>query len=120
MPSIQETAYPRLKSNPTSKDLDKLFSPTPEEVTWAKEKARNSFSQLGLLIMLKTFQCLNYFVPITQVPQVIIKHIAKEVDLDVPDPEKWDTYHRTGTGKRQIAMIREYRKAKVFVTRLIK
>lgn len=32
MPSMQETAYPRLKSNPTSKELDKLFSPTPEEM----------------------------------------------------------------------------------------
>lgn len=27
MPSLQETAYPRLKSNPTLKELDKLFSP---------------------------------------------------------------------------------------------
>ncbi|MMZ58463.1 hypothetical protein D1872_204470 [compost metagenome] len=60
MPSIQETAYPRLKSSPTIKDLDKLFSPTSEEITWAKTKARSSFSQLGLMIMLKTFQCLLF------------------------------------------------------------
>ncbi|MED0673703.1 Tn3 family transposase [Aneurinibacillus aneurinilyticus] len=114
MPSIQETAYPRLKSSPTPKDLDKLFSPAPEEITWAKTKARNSFSQLGLMIMLKTFQCLNYFVPISDVPQVIIKHIAKVSNLDLPDLETLKSYHRSGTGIRQIAMIREYRKVKVF------
>jgi hypothetical protein len=114
MPSIQETAYPRLKSNPTPKELDKLFSPTSEEMIWAKERARYSFSQLGLLIMLKTFQCLNYFVPISDVPQVIIKHIAKVSGHELPDLEKWESYHRTGTGKRQISMIREYRKVEVF------
>ncbi|MCS0824829.1 Tn3 family transposase [Cytobacillus firmus] len=114
MPSIQETAYPRLKSSPTPKELDKLFSPTPEEITWAKTKARHSFSQLGLMIMLKTFQCLNYFVPISDVPQVIIKHIAKVSNCDLPNLETWVSYHRSGTGIRQIAMIREYRKVKVF------
>lgn len=114
MPSIQETAYPRLKSSPTPKDLDKLFSPTSEEITWVKTRARHSFSQLGLIIMLKTFQCLNYFVPISDVPQVIIKHIAKVSILDLPDLETWESYHRSGTGIRQIAMIREYRKVKVF------
>jgi hypothetical protein len=47
----EETAYPRLKSNPTPKELDKLFSPKTEEITWVKEKARNPFSQLGFLVM---------------------------------------------------------------------
>lgn len=64
--------------------------------------------------MLKTFQCLNYFVPISDVTQVIIKHIAKVSDHELPDLEKWESYHRSGTGIRQIAMIREYRMVKVF------
>ncbi|MDZ5610664.1 DUF4158 domain-containing protein, partial [Bacillus pseudomycoides] len=63
MPSLQETAYPRLKNNPTLKELDKLFSPTLEEITRVKEKTRNDFSQLGMIITLKTFQCLNYYIP---------------------------------------------------------
>lgn len=67
--------------------------------------------------MMKTFQCLNYFVPISDVPQVIIKHIAKVSEQELPDIEKWDSYHRTGTGKRQISMIREYRKVKMFDNR---
>lgn len=67
MVSLQETAYPRLKSCPASTELEKLFSPTPSEISWAKQKARNSFSQLGLLTMLKTFQCLNYFLPIRDI-----------------------------------------------------
>ncbi|EOO23491.1 hypothetical protein ICM_05637 [Bacillus cereus BAG1X2-3] len=44
MVSMQETAYPRLKSCPSSTELEKLFSPTSSEISWAKQKARNSFS----------------------------------------------------------------------------
>lgn len=114
MPSIQETAYPRLKSNLTSRELDKLYSPTPEEITLTKTKARNSLSQLGFLIMLKTFQCLNYFIPVSEVPPVITRHIGKVSGLDLPDQKKWEGYHRSGNGKHQIALIREYRKVKPY------
>lgn len=114
MVSMQETAYPRLKNCPNYKELEKLFSPTSSEISWAKQKARNPFSQLGLLIMLKTFQCLNYFLPIRDTSSVIIEHIARKAKLDSPDQAEWDSYHRSGTGIRQIAMIREYRQAKIF------
>lgn len=77
MLTFQETAYPRLKSNPTPKELDKLFAPSLKELNWTKTHSRNPSSQLNFLILLKTFQCLNYFVPITDVPLVIIKHIAR-------------------------------------------
>ncbi|MDZ4535197.1 DUF4158 domain-containing protein [Bacillus cereus] len=114
MLTVQETAYPRLKSNPTLKELDKLFAPTLKELDWTATHSRNSFSHLNFLIMLKTFQCLNYFVPITEVSLVIIKHIAKTTNITLTGDEKWDSYHRTGTGKRQITMIRNYRKVKIF------
>lgn len=114
MVSMQETAYPRLKNCPNYKELEKLFSPTSSEISWAKQKARNPFSQLGLLTMLKTFQCLNYFLPIRDTSSVIIEHIARKTKLDSPDQAEWDSYHRSGTGIRQIAMIREYRQAKIF------
>lgn len=114
MVSMQETAYPRLKNCPNYKELEKLFSPTSSEISWTKQKARTPFSQLGLLTMLKTFQCLNYFLPIRDTSSVIIEHIARKAKLDVPDQAEWDSYHRSGTGIRQIAMIREYRQAKIF------
>ncbi|MGH0758452.1 Tn3 family transposase [Bacillus cereus] len=114
MVSMQETAYPRLKNCPNYKELEKLFSPTSSEISWAKQKARTPFSQLGLLTMLKTFQCLNYFLPIRETSSVIIEHIARKAKLDLPDQKEWVSYHRSGTGIRQIAMIREYRQAKIF------
>lgn len=114
MPSIQETAYPRLKSNLTEQELNKAYTPTAEELSWAKQKARDLKSQLGLLILLKTFQRLNYFLPITEVPAVIINHIARNAGIQPPDPKKWEGYHRTGTGKRQIIAIRERRGARIF------
>jgi hypothetical protein len=35
MPNITDTVYPRLKANPTSKELDKIFTPSPEEQQFA-------------------------------------------------------------------------------------
>jgi hypothetical protein len=34
MPSIEDTAYPRLKSSPTKQELQELYSPTVEEIHW--------------------------------------------------------------------------------------
>lgn len=62
MLTVQETTYPRLKSNFITKELDKLFSPTLKELHWTRTHSRNPFSHL------------NYFMPITDVPLVIIKH----------------------------------------------
>lgn len=35
MVRMQETAYPRLKNCPNYKELEKLFSPTSNEISWA-------------------------------------------------------------------------------------
>lgn len=101
MLTVQETAYTRLKSKPIPKELDKLFSPALKELDWTATHSRNPFSHLNFLIMLKTLQCLNYFVPIIEVPLIIIiiKYIAKIVNITLAGDEKRDSYHRTGNGK---------------------
>jgi hypothetical protein len=39
MPSASDTAYPRLKINPTAKELNELYSPTVYELAFAQERA---------------------------------------------------------------------------------
>lgn len=65
MPSVQETAYPRLKSNITLKELTAIYTPTAEEIGFAQQStAIGSTTRLGFLILLKTFQRLGYAYPL--------------------------------------------------------
>ena len=76
MPSIEETAYPRLKSNPSQEALENLYSPTEEEILLAQQRTRGEIAKLGFLVLLKTFQIVGYPVQVSQVPSAIVKKIA--------------------------------------------
>ncbi|HDT6579400.1 TPA: hypothetical protein QFT23_005694 [Bacillus cereus] len=52
MPSIEDTAYPRLKSNPSQKELQELYSPTIEEIHWMKPHVKGDVAKLGLFVLL--------------------------------------------------------------------
>jgi Domain of unknown function (DUF4158) len=77
MPSASDTAYPRLKTNPSAKELDEIYAPNIFELVFAAEHARKPALQVGLLLLLKTFQRLGYFVRYVDIPAAIISHIAE-------------------------------------------
>ena len=76
MPTIQETAYPRLKTHVSARDLAAIYTPTLDEQALAKQVTRGKAAHLGFLILLKTFQRLGYFMPVNQVPTAIVEHLA--------------------------------------------
>ena len=78
MPTVHETAYPRLRGNPSPRELVDVYSPTRDEMDLADRVARSLTSRLGFLILLKTFQRLEYFVLIRDVPVSIVEHIARD------------------------------------------
>lgn len=61
MASIERTAYPRLRLHLTARALKELYTPTPEEITFARKSARSPQHQFTLLVFLKPFQRLGYF-----------------------------------------------------------
>src|SRR5258705_9936463 len=75
MPSASDTAYPRLKLNPSTKELNELYSPTVYELAFARERARQPMQRAGLLLLLKTFQRLGYFVGCAEIPIPIVRHV---------------------------------------------
>lgn len=83
MPSPQDTAYPRLKSNPTERDLIRLYTPTSEELALARRVTRNSATRLNFLILLKTFQRLGYGITLAHVPARIIRHLVTTTQLPI-------------------------------------
>lgn len=114
LPSIQETAYPRIKSNLSRKELEEVYTPKTEEIEWACRSARGTVLQLGLLVLLKISQRLGYFIPVTKIPIAIIEHVAKKANIPFPDKSEWDAYGKSRTYYRHYAFVREYRGIRFF------
>ena len=106
MPTIQETAYPRLKNHISAPDLAAIYTPNLEELALAKQVTRGEVAHLGFLVLLKIFQRLGYFVPINQVPTAIIEHIAEvaQIHAALTDLAGYDL---SGTRKRHLQIIRQ-------------
>jgi len=113
MTAIHETAYPRIRSNITEKELDELYTPTQEQLEFADKNTREPIQKLGLLILIKTFQRLGYFPTLNQIPQQIIQHIAHCTQLEeaVANISK---YEKAGSREKHLSMIRTFLEVKAF------
>ncbi len=107
MPTLQETAYPRLKSSVSIRDLTTLYTPTPQEVALAERATRGDVALLGFLVLLKTFQRLGYFVLVSHIPTAIVDHIAQATGTERAR-EDLAGYDTAGTRFRHLHVIRDY------------
>src|SRR5260370_41187358 len=76
MPTVHETAYPRLKSNVSRRELIDLYTPTQAEVELATRVSKGEPARFGFLILLKTFQRLGYFISLRDVSHGTIEYIG--------------------------------------------
>jgi len=107
MAAIHETAYPRLKSNFEDGELIKFYTPTQEELAFAKKHTRTLESKFGLLTHLKVFQRLGYFVLWETIPKTITKYISTCLGslFEITPPLNYD---ESGTRNRHLDHIRKY------------
>lgn len=82
MASIERTAYPRFKRNPLAKELDALYTPTDDELSFASLLARKAQPRFGLLLLLKSFQRLGYFPSVEEIPPSIVQHVRSATGMD--------------------------------------
>ncbi len=116
MPSVHETAYPRLKSSLTTQELADIYTPTSAEIEVADKVAKGQTAKLCFLILLKTFQRLGYFVQLRDVPSQIATHIAGSLPSfhSESSPAELEQYDNSGTRRRHIPLIREHLGVKPF------
>ena len=76
MLSASDTAYPLLKASPSARELDELYTPTLFEIGFAEKRTREAAPRVGLLLLLKIFQRLGYFVKLQEIPPAIVQHVA--------------------------------------------
>ena len=68
MISASDTAYPLLPASPTSRELAEVYTPDLFELKFAEERTREAGPRVALLVLLKTFRRLGYFVKFADVP----------------------------------------------------
>jgi len=65
----------------TEGELYEILTPTSEGLAFAAEQTRSPTVRMGLLVSLKTFQRLGYFVSLATVPRRIVAHITVSAGL---------------------------------------
>lgn len=81
MASIERTAYPRFKRSPSARELEGLYTPTEDEMGFARTVARKIQPQFGLLLLLKVFQRLGYFPAVDEIPAAIVQHLRTSIGI---------------------------------------
>ncbi|MFC7641327.1 DUF4158 domain-containing protein [Streptosporangium lutulentum] len=81
MTAIDRTAYPRFKRVVPARELVEAFTPTVAEVAWAREKTQSDQHVLALVVWLKSYQRLGYFLKLDEVPAVVVEHVRDLLDL---------------------------------------
>lgn len=107
MTSLQDTAYPRLNHQLTTKALIAVYTPSDEELVLADGITRSRVANVGFLVLLKTYQRLGYPVLMKDVPASIIRQISTMV-ADTVSAEALDNYDRSGSRRRHLKVVRDY------------
>jgi len=79
--SIDRTAYPRFTRAVSAWELAEVFTPSADEVEWARGKTQDDQHLLALLVWLKAYQRLGHFPKLADVPAVVAEHIRSVVGL---------------------------------------
>lgn len=113
MATLHETAYPRLKADPSAKELEEIYAPTAAELRFVRKITTQPTTQLAVLIHLKLFQRLGYFVTLASVPERISHFIARATgrrrSLSSAELKHYDS---SGGKRTHMAHLRDYLKVR--------
>jgi TnpA family transposase len=104
--SIERTAYPQFKRLTSARVLHVFFTPTAEDIAWARERTKEPAALFALVLDLKCFQKMARFCSREEIPDVVVDHVRRclELDADV-DPDhgaaRTAKLHRTQVRARQ-------------------
>lgn len=109
----QETAYPRLKQTLTVSELERVYTPTAAQLRLARHGTNGPVARIGFLTLLITFQRLGYFVPVADVPERLIQHLARCAQVAVSRTDLRG-YDASGTRRHHLRTIRAHRQVQPF------
>jgi len=107
--SIERTAYPRFRHEPTARELQDSFTPTDEEAAFCRSLVRGNEHLFGVVLLLKGLQHLGYFPLLADVPASVVKHVRVCLRLA---PDLMPDYDQERTLRRHQTALREYLRLK--------
>jgi len=113
MINIQDTAFPVIRVGSSVKRLEKAFSPDEEDLLFAVKHVKGQAMQACFLVLLKATQRLARFVPVSDIPDQVIRIITCKTGLKKP-PVELMTYDRSGSKAVHIRLIRKHLKISAF------
>lgn len=84
MTQPHETAFPRLKADPTDQDLAAIYTLTPAEIAFIDGLRLKSVPRAAAFLYLKLFQRLGYFIRLRDVPALIRNHVLAQTGYPKP------------------------------------
>lgn len=109
MTLIHETAYPRLKADPTPHDLQNVYTLTAEEITFIDQIAKRPAARTVAFLYLKLFQRLGYFVKINDIPTLIRQYIVTQAGYQRPPKlEELKQFDKSSSRNKLIADLRRF------------
>jgi len=89
----------------SARELHVFYTPTLDEVEWAGQTTESDGSRLGLVLALKCFQRMGRFPKADEVPEVVVDHVRRCLDLGadvspVYDSDRTQRHHRNLIRKR--------------------
>ncbi|MFE0678698.1 DUF4158 domain-containing protein [Streptomyces sp. NPDC058867] len=106
MASLERTAYPRFKRLIPERELRECFTPSAEEMAWARERTQDRPGRvLALLVMLKSAARLGRVPKIGEIPEAVVAHVRDQAGLaagTVPeaDSERSEERYRSAVRDR--------------------
>ena len=105
MPTIQDTAYPRMSVTVSERELREVYTPTDAELELAARSTTGAVARVAFLCLFKTVERLGYPLPLTALPPAIVAHIAHVVGHTVTMSDLIG-YDASGTRRRHLTIVR--------------
>ncbi len=107
MTSVERTTYPRFGRVVAGRELAESFTPSGDEVEWARCRTAQHDERrlLALVVWLKSYQRLGYFPKVDDVPAVVARHVRDALGL-AGDVELEQPVERTAKRYRELVRAR--------------
>ena len=109
MTQIHETAYPRLKNDPSPEDLNDVYTLTAAEIAFIDQIAKRPAARAVAFLYLKLFQRLGYFERIMKIPPLIRDYIVAQTGYPrSPKSSELVRFENSGGRQQLVNALRRY------------
>ncbi len=109
MTAPHETAYPRLKPDPSARELELHYTPSTEERAFVQGLSSQPSIRLAVMLHLKTLPHRGQFGALREIPERIVRHVADAMGyrraFTLKDLDDYDASRRK---RDHLAQVRSY------------